>query len=72
MNHPKTGQDADKARRAAWMRVLALADPGALDGAFQRLGASMPATGRCGQPRPAWPWCAPAAAAPAPASTWAK
>ncbi|MGS1009804.1 phosphonate C-P lyase system protein PhnG [Achromobacter anxifer] len=34
MDHPKTGQDAAGAQRAAWMRVLALADPAALDGAF--------------------------------------
>ncbi|APX75903.1 phosphonate C-P lyase system protein PhnG [Achromobacter insolitus] len=37
MDHPKTGQDAANARRAAWMRVLALADPAALDGAFSAL-----------------------------------
>ncbi|ASC66069.1 phosphonate C-P lyase system protein PhnG [Achromobacter denitrificans] len=42
MNHPQAGQDADKARRAVWMRVLALADPGALDGAFSAL-ADVPA-----------------------------
>ncbi|SSW73370.1 Alpha-D-ribose 1-methylphosphonate 5-triphosphate synthase subunit PhnG [Achromobacter veterisilvae] len=37
MDHPQAGQDAASARRAAWMRVLALADPGALDGAFGAL-----------------------------------
>ncbi|PND32535.1 phosphonate C-P lyase system protein PhnG [Achromobacter pulmonis] len=38
MEHPQTGQPASDARRAAWMRVLALADAGALDGAFSALG----------------------------------
>jgi alpha-D-ribose 1-methylphosphonate 5-triphosphate synthase subunit PhnG len=42
MDHPQAGQDAADARRAAWMRVLALADPGALDGAFGAL-AGVPA-----------------------------
>ncbi|MGE8689813.1 MAG: phosphonate C-P lyase system protein PhnG [Achromobacter sp.] len=34
MDHPQAGRDAPDARRAAWMRVLSLADPGELDGAF--------------------------------------
>ncbi|SSW69761.1 phosphonate C-P lyase system protein PhnG [Achromobacter agilis] len=42
MDHPQAGQDAASARRAAWMRVLALADPGALDDAFCAL-AGVPA-----------------------------
>lgn len=38
MDHPQERQDAANAQRAAWMRVLALADPAALDGAFGALG----------------------------------
>lgn len=38
MEHPQAGQDAAGARRAAWMRVLALAEPAALDGALGALG----------------------------------
>lgn len=38
MDHPQERQDAANAQRAAWMRVLALADPAALDGAFVALG----------------------------------
>ncbi|MGE8632689.1 MAG: phosphonate C-P lyase system protein PhnG [Achromobacter piechaudii] len=42
MDHSQAGQDAANVRRAAWMRVLALADPAALHGAFSALG-SVPA-----------------------------
>lgn len=42
MDHPQAGQAAAGARRAAWMRVLALAEPGELDGAFCAL-AGVPA-----------------------------
>ncbi|WP_434643457.1 phosphonate C-P lyase system protein PhnG [Achromobacter piechaudii] len=42
MDHSQAGQDAANARRAAWMRVLALADPAALHDAFSVLG-SVPA-----------------------------
>ncbi|MGY6273409.1 phosphonate C-P lyase system protein PhnG [Achromobacter denitrificans] len=42
MDHLQAGQETAGARRAAWMRVLALADPGALDGAFSAL-AGVPA-----------------------------
>ncbi|MEN4921314.1 phosphonate C-P lyase system protein PhnG [Achromobacter spanius] len=42
MDHSQAGQAAANARRAAWMRVLALADPAALDGAFGALGGLPP------------------------------
>ncbi|CAB3712829.1 phosphonate C-P lyase system protein PhnG [Achromobacter pestifer] len=38
MNHSQAGQDAANAQRAAWMRVLSLASPAALEGAFSALG----------------------------------
>lgn len=37
MDHSQAGQDAVNVQRAAWMRVLSLADPAALDGAFSAL-----------------------------------
>lgn len=39
MDHSQAGQQAPDARRAAWMRVLSLADPAALEGAFSGLGS---------------------------------
>ncbi len=42
MDHSQAGQSAADARRAAWMRVLALADPAALDGAFGALAGLPP------------------------------
>lgn len=38
MDHCQAGQDAANARRAAWMRVLSLASPASLEGAFIALG----------------------------------
>ena len=38
MDHRHTAQGEANAQRAAWMRVLALADPAMLDGAFGSLG----------------------------------
>ena len=38
MDHPQTAQGEVHAQRAAWMRVLALADPAMLEGAFGALG----------------------------------
>ncbi|AYD66209.1 phosphonate C-P lyase system protein PhnG [Achromobacter sp. B7] len=38
MDHSQAGQNAANARRAAWMRVLSLADPAALEGALRGLG----------------------------------
>ncbi|PPA74812.1 phosphonate C-P lyase system protein PhnG [Achromobacter spanius] len=38
MDHSQAGQTAANARRAAWMRVLSLADPATLEGAFRGLG----------------------------------
>ena len=38
MDHSLAGQDAANAQRAAWMRVLSLASPAALEGAFSALG----------------------------------
>lgn len=38
MDHSQAGQVADSAQRAAWMRVLSLASPAALEGAFSALG----------------------------------
>lgn len=37
MNHSLAGQDPANVRRAAWMRVLSLASPAALEGAFGAL-----------------------------------
>ena len=42
MNHPQSDQAEANAQRAAWMRVLALAESSELDGAFGALG-SLPA-----------------------------
>lgn len=42
MNHSQAEQDSANAPRAAWMRVLSLASPAALEGAFSALG-SLPA-----------------------------
>lgn len=38
MNQPQAGSDAGNAARAAWMRVLALAESSELDSAFGALG----------------------------------
>ena len=38
MNHPQSDQAEANAQRAAWMRVLALAESSELDGAFGALG----------------------------------
>ncbi|MGE6916330.1 phosphonate C-P lyase system protein PhnG [Achromobacter kerstersii] len=38
MDHSQAGQEAVNAQRAAWMRVLSLASPAALEGAFSALG----------------------------------
>lgn len=38
MDHSSAGQEAANAQRAAWMRVLSLASPAALEGAFTALG----------------------------------
>ncbi|PJM88304.1 phosphonate C-P lyase system protein PhnG [Achromobacter ruhlandii] len=38
MDHPQTAPGEIQAQRAAWMRVLALADPAMLEGAFGSLG----------------------------------
>ena len=42
MDHPQTAQGEIQAQRAAWMRVLALADPAMLEGAFGALGGVPP------------------------------
>ena len=57
MNHPQSDQAEANAQRAAWMRVLALAESSELDGAFGALG-NLPRTTCCGPRNPAWPWCA--------------
>ena len=71
MNHPQSDQAEANAQRAAWMRVLALAESSELDGAFGALG-NLPAHHMLRPRNPAWPWCARAAAAPARVSTWAR
>ncbi|CUR79934.1 phosphonate C-P lyase system protein PhnG [Achromobacter xylosoxidans] len=42
MDHPQTAQGGIQAQRTAWMRVLALADPAMLEGAFGSLGGLPP------------------------------